>query len=54
MPQLIPVAFATGTRYVPLTKETMETMSKYFERKEDGVFYFSEKKQRAAFKSINK
>lgn len=36
---------------VPLTEETMDTMTRYFELK-DGIYYFSRKKQKDYFKKV--
>lgn len=47
-PGFITVAYATGPREIPLTPDTMDTMTKFFEQREDGVFYFSNAKQRKA------
>ena len=41
---VILVAFADGTRPLPLTAETMETMTRYFSLRADGVFYYDDKK----------
>ncbi len=49
--QTIKVMYATGIKEIPLTEETMRTMTSYFELK-DGVFYFSDKKQREAINMI--
>ncbi len=43
--QTILVMYATGIKEIPLTEENMKTVTVYFELK-DGVFYFSEAKQK--------
>ncbi len=53
MENTIKVEFATGIREIPLTPETMKTMTAYFELK-DGVFRFSDKKQKEAIAKIYK
>lgn len=44
---MIRVQFATGVREIPLTEEVMKTMTAYFDLEEDGVYRFSETKQKA-------
>jgi hypothetical protein len=46
---MIKVAFIDGIKEIPLTPETMKTMSNFFELKK-GVFYFSKKKQKKFLK----
>lgn len=48
----VPVQYATGISIVPLTPETMNTLSAYFKYDADGVYRFSEEKQKCMLDQI--